>query len=307
MRFLCDPHSFKKRNSYAVIRNARYVQSTAEEMLKMRSEDVRPNIVYRTTKDDPETVAEAERGRLGLDLGGRSKGEDMDASVRAAYLSLKTKIESFNIFVMQATMDINEARGFALADGYPKVILINSRDRPRSKRFTLLHEYAHLLLKTDGVCLTNSDDFKDMSVGKDVSVERWCNNFAGGIIMPKKEILGTLEDRADHAPDGVVTSLATKFCTSKTAAVVRILNLLGRDPRREVYLEFYKVISSKPAIETGGDGDGRDMAKECVARNGMRYVRMVSDSVEKGLITPADMIKYLNLKTKHFQRLAELT
>ena len=295
------------KKTLAVIRNARYVQSNAKEMLKMRSEDVRPNIAPRTLKDDPETAAEAERGRLGLDLGGRSKGEDIDVFVQTAYMSLKAKIELFNIFVMQATMDINEARGFALADGYPKVILVNSRDKPRPQLFTLLHEYAHLLLKTDGICLTNSDDFKGKSVGNDVSVERWCNNFAGAVIMPRTEILRALDDRAGHAPDRVVASLATKFCTSKTAAVVRILNLLGKDTRREGYLEFYKTITSKPIAETGGGGNGRDVAKECVTRNGMRYVRMVSDSREKGLITTTDMIKYLNLKTKHFERLDEIT
>lgn len=148
------------RKTLAAIRNARYVQSNAGELLKLRSEDAWPNITLRTTKDDPETVAEAERKHLGPDLGKRSKGEEIDEFVRAAYLSLKAKIESFNIFVMQATMDIKDARGFALADGYPKVILVNSRDEPRPHLFTLLHEYAHLLLKTDGLCLTNLDDFK---------------------------------------------------------------------------------------------------------------------------------------------------
>lgn len=297
------------RKTLAVIRNVRYIQSNAGELLKLRSEDAWPNITPRTLKDDPETVAEAERKYLGLDLGKRNKGENIDEFVRAAYLSLKAKIESFNIFVMQATMDINEARGFALADGYPRMILVNSRDKPRPQLFTLLHEYAHLLLKTDGICLTNSDDFKGRPGRKDVSVERWCNNFAGAIIMPKKAILRELDNRADHAPDKVVASLATKFCTSKTATVVRILNLLGKDPLREGYYEYYKAISSKPITGTGGGGGegGRDMAKECVTRNGMRYVKMVSDSREKGLITTTDMIKYLDLKTKHFEKLDEIT
>ena len=49
------------------------------------------------------------------------------------------------------------------------------------------------------------------------------------------------------------------------------------------------------------------MAKECVTRNGMRYVKMVSDSREKGLINTTDMIKYLDLKTKHFEKLDEIT
>ena len=295
------------KKTLAAIRNARYVQSNAGDLLEMRSEDARPNIILRTPKDDPETVAEAERKVLGLALEKRRKGEDIDKFVRATYLALREKIESLNIFVMQAAMDVSEARGFALADGYPRVILINSRDGPRPQLFTLLHEYAHLLLKTDGICMTNSDDFRGRPRGQDTAIERWCNNFAGAIIMPKSVILKDLGDRANRAPDRVVAYLASKFCTSKTAAVVRILNLLGKDQHREGYLEYYKMISSKPAPKPGGGGGGGgDMAQECVNRNGMRYVRLVSDSRTRGMITTNDMIRYLNLKTKHFEDLDKL-
>ena len=48
------------------------------------------------------------------------------------------------------------------------------------------------------------------------------------------------------------------------------------------------------------------MAQECVNHYGKRYVRLVSDSEEKGLITTYDMIKYLDLKIKYFERLSEL-
>lgn len=295
------------KKTLAAIRNARYVQSNAGDLLEMRSEDARPNITLRTLKEDPETVAEAERKALGLALEKRHKGESADKFIRLIYLALREKIESLNIFVMQAAMDVSEARGIALADGYPRVILINSRDGTRPQLFTLLHEYAHLLLKTNGICLTNSDDFKGHPREIDAAVERWCNNFAGAIIMPKSMILKELDDGANHAPDIVVASLTRKFCTSKTAAVVRILNLLGKDQRRDGYLEYYKTISSKPAPKTGGGGGGgRDMAKECVNRNGMRYVRLVSDSRTRDIITTNDMIRYLNLKTKHFKKLDEL-
>ena len=294
------------KKALAAIRNARYVQSNAGKLLEMRSEDARPNITPRTLKDNPEIVAEAERKALGLALEKRRRGEDIDKFVRAAYLALREEIESLNILVIQAAMDVREARGFALADRYPRAILINSRDGPRPQLFTLLHEYAHLLLKTDGICLTNSDDFKGRSGGQDASVERWCNDFAGAIIMPKSLFLKELDGRANRAPDKVVASLASKFCTSRAAAVVRILNLRGKDRNRKKYLEYYKEISSKPAPKTGGGGGDRNMAKECVNRNGMRYVRLVSDSRTKGMITTSDMIKYLDLKTKHFEKLDEL-
>ena len=148
------------KKTLSVIRNARYVQSNAEELLKLRSEDVHPSITPRTLKDDPEMVAEAERKTLGLYFEERRKGEKTDNVVKTTYETLKETIESLNIFVMHASMDTDEAGGFALAHDYPRVILINSNDNIRPQLFTLLHEYAHLLLKTDGVCMTNTGSFK---------------------------------------------------------------------------------------------------------------------------------------------------
>ena len=293
------------KKTLAVIRNARYVQSNASELLELRSEGVLPNITSRTLRDDPEMVAEAEKKMLGVDLEKQRRGESIDEFVWAAYLDLKEKIESLNILVMRAAMNVNEIRGFALADGYPRVILVNSKDRARPQLFTLLHEYAHLLLKTDGICLTNSDNFKQ-SGRQDTSIERWCNNFAGAVTMPREKVLKELSGKVNHDPDMVATSMSRKFCTSKMAAVVRILNLLGRDPRRKEYLEYYSMIASKPVTTTSGGGGGRDMAKECINRNGMRYVKLVSDSRSRDLITTGDMIRYLDLKTKYFEKLDTL-
>ena len=296
------------KKTLAVIRNARYVQFNASELLELRSDGALPNITSRALGGDSEIVAATEKKALGVELEKRRKGEDIDKFVRVAYLDLKEKIESRNILVMQAAMDVNEVRGFALADRYPRVILVNSNDKTRPQFFTLLHEYAHLLLKTDGICLTNSDDFKRRSRGQDVSVERWCNDFAGAVIMPREKALKELSDKADREPDRVVASMSSKFCTSKTAAAVRILNLLGKDPRREEYIKYYRMISSKPVTATsGGSGEeGRNMAKECINRNGIRYVRLVFDSRSRDLITVSDMIKYLDLKTKHFGKLNAL-
>ena len=301
-------HSGKmSKKMLAAIRKARYVQSIAGELLELRSEGALPDITPRTTKDDPETVAADERKALGIELDRRPKGENVDKFVSATYLDLKGKIESRNIIVMQAAMDISEARGFALADRCPKVILVNSRDAPRPKLFTLLHEYAHLLLKTDGICLTSSDcDGRPKE--HDMSVEKWCNDFAGAVIMPREKVLGELNDMADRRPDGVAASMSSKFCASKMAAVVRILNLLDVDPRREEYVEYHRRIQSGQTTPASGGGgkEGRNMAKECIDHNGARYVRLVCDSGNQGLITFSDMIKYLDLKTKHFEKLNAL-
>lgn len=292
------------KETLVVVRRARYVQSSAREMLEMRSEDVRPNVTFRTLEDDPEIVAAKERKALGVEFEKRSSGEDIDRFVRAAYQNLRGRIESNNIFVMQAAMDVREARGFTLTGEHPKVILVNSKDAPRPKFFTLLHEYAHILLKTDGICLTDSENLGKRPSGQAVAIERWCNNFAGGAIMPREKVMEELSRVADHEPRKVTDSISRKFCVSKAAAAMRMFNLLDKDPRRKEYIEYYEEISSKPLkTHGGGGGKGLDKAKQCISRNGKRYVKLVSDSRDRDLITINDMIRHLDLKTKHFEAL----
>lgn len=298
-----DTGKFSKK-TLNVIRDAKYARSVVAELLDLNSQDARPDIIHRTIKDDPQTVAETEKESLGLNLEKRPKGKSIDAFVRDEYMALKEKIESLNIFVLQAAMDVGEVRGFTLPDGDPKAILINSRAGPRPRLFTLLHEYAHVLLSTDGVCLTNSYNSGAPPGGRNVSVERWCNNFAGAVIMPKEAILYELRNNPEYPPNQMIKHLSRKFCTSKTAVVVRILNLLDEGPHKAEYLKYYQDILSKTTAKLGVGG--RDMAQECVNRYGKRYVRLVSDSEERGLITTHNMSEYLDLKIKHFERLGAL-
>lgn len=290
-----------------VIRDAKYAKSVAAELLNLNSQDVRPDIIPRTIEDDPQIVAEEERKSLKINLEKRPKGKSMDAFVRDEYLALKAKIESLNIFVLQASMDVDEVRGFTLPGGDPKVILVSSSDGPRPKLFTLLHEYAHILLETDGICLTNSYTSQASFESHNASAEIWCNNFAGSVIMPKDAVLDVLHNNPMYTPKQMIKHLCRNFCASKTAATVRMLNLLDKDPRKEEYLKYYQDVSSKNVTTSGGGGGGgRNMAQECVNRYGKRYVSLVSDSEKRGLITTHDMIKYLDLKIKHFERLNEL-
>ena len=280
---------------------ARYVQASAAELLEMRSESAQPRIHPRTIRDDPETVAKTESQILDYPQN-RHHGENIDKFVQNTYESLREKIESLGIFVMQMPIDIAEARGFVLSDKYPNVIVVSSKDNPRPRLFTLLHEYAHLLLKTGRIHTVNPFYADIQSKRQPMSVERWCNGFAGAVIMPREAVLEELEGIKERVPDSVVTLISRRFCTSKAAAAVRILNLLGGDPLWKDYYEYHKSLQTI-SIGTIGGGGGRDMAQECITHNGMRYVRLVSDSRKRDLITTHDMVMYLDLKTKHFENL----
>ena len=287
-----------------VIRHARYVRSNANELLQMRSESTQPRIAYKSLQDDPEEAAESERTELGVNLA-KNPEESMEEFAQRVYLDLKEKIESLNIFVLQMAMKIDESRGFSLSDDrYPKIIMINSKEKSRPKIFTLLHEYAHILLREDGICPVDSDD-TDQIQRNEMKVERWCNNFAGAFIMPKNAMLAELNNMPDHKPEQIVASLTRKFCASKKATTVRILNLLGSGTRHKEYTKYNKTLQTTFTAQTGGSGrsKGRNMVKECINHNGVRYVRLVVDSRDKGLVTTYDMVRYLDLNTKYFEKL----
>ena len=121
--------------------------------------------------------------------------------------------------------------------------------------------------------------------------------------MPRKTMLDEMENMADLEPARVVSRLTAKFCSSKMSTVVWILDLLADGPRRQEYREFYETMLRKPVLKTSRGGDSRDMGKECIIHNGMRYVRLVVDSRDKNLITVNEMVQYLDLKTKYFEDL----
>ena len=154
---------------FSIVRRARYVQGIAAELQGIRSEDARPKITRRTVRDDPEMVADFERGILGLKLASRSKGCDMDKFVQEKYVALREKIESFNILVIQMPLDIGDAGGgFSLSNKLPNLILVNSKGGPRPRLFTILHEYAHLILDTGGICPSDAYDVSGQDGRRDM-------------------------------------------------------------------------------------------------------------------------------------------
>jgi len=51
-----------------------------------------------------------------------------------------------NILVFQFSMPIEDARGFALTDMNPNVIVVNSKDSIEARLFSLMLEFGHILL-----------------------------------------------------------------------------------------------------------------------------------------------------------------
>ena len=292
------------RGALDVIRKARYLQGSAAEMLRDMGRDARPNVRAATVGQSPVRAAALSAEDMGIEpprVPGSGEARD-----RQRYRDIREKIESRNVFTMQDAIPAeDEASGFALVRPEPAVVLANSRDTLRRRIFTLLHEYAHVVLSRDGVCA--AEHVQPVGGGAQ-RVERWCNRFAAAALMPKDRFLDALDGAGgDGEPLAVAGALADRFCVSRVAALVRAMEVLedGRD--KAGYSRCYAELRRGAAAAGGGAGNhsasgGPSPATLCLARKGHKYARLVFDAEEAGAITTSTALGHLGIKISHLDK-----
>jgi len=174
------------------------------------------------TLDDPETVATTVRGTL--------LAVDVDEQVNwgGAYEALRgwrEAVERAGILSFQLSgIQVEEARGFAVADRPLPVVAFNSSDSVRGRIFTLFHEVAHVLLGAS--TLHSRSPFES-----DDATEEWCNHLAAATLIPKEDLLSLyqVQNLGRNAPwsQQKVESLARRYGVSP-AAMVRRLDTFDR-------------------------------------------------------------------------------
>ncbi len=104
------------------------------------------------------------------------------------YRDLVQRIESLGILVMRQSnfghhtrpLQVEEFRGFAIADSYAPIIFVNHADAPGPRLFTLLHELCHIWIGQSGV--------SDGSANADRKEEVLCNAVAAEFLVPELEL-----------------------------------------------------------------------------------------------------------------------
>jgi Zn-dependent peptidase ImmA (M78 family)/DNA-binding XRE family transcriptional regulator len=137
-----------------------------------------------------------------------------------AFRKWKGAIEKYGILTLTFNnVSVQEARGFSIYNKILPIIAINIKDSVNAKIFTLIHEYVHLLLKTDGIC-DNNDIFIENNE------ESTCNQLAGRILIPHDSIIATIaSNRYDLKDINNINLLANKYHLSKEAILTRLLLL----------------------------------------------------------------------------------
>ena len=217
-------------------------------------------------------------------------------------------LEQHGFLVFQYKMPVNEIRGFSIPNDVAPVIVTNKNDHIRSQIFTLFHEMSHILLNKGSLCLPERWGFAGAE--EIAKVEIFCNHFAGAFIVPHDYLLSHKYLKGDQkitiGMERKVGGISNSFQVSKEV-IIRRLVILKKIPQSD-YRTWRKTRSGipTPVAASGGGGSGRDIASECVGKNGRNFTSQVLDSYRNEKITYADIADSLDIKTKYIPRLEKI-
>lgn len=115
-------------------------------------------------------------------------------------------------------------RGFSIHKETLPIIVINDSDAKAAQSFTLFHELGHLLHKESVIDAAGADDLSHLSQQKE---EKWCNELAGEILMPKETFSREIPEMTGQEKKdlGSMDRVAGKFKVSSYACAVRMFQL----------------------------------------------------------------------------------
>lgn len=284
------------------IREARRLQALATELMKELGLGSEAKIGKTSLKANPEEVAAEERRRLGVGI-----EEQLSwGNSYLAFYSWRQAIERLNVLIFQLRMPLEEARGFSLLDGELPAIVVNASDAIHARIFTLLHEYGHLLLSTAGVCLPVEGPIAEAITPE---VERFCNHFAGALLVPKDALHKDEQvrsiARSITLSDQAIDQIATRFKVSKQV-IWRRMQLTGLIPLKKYQTKLEAWEKGETQKHRRKSSFGVSPAKRCIQEKGPRFTSLVLEAKDRDLITYSDVADYLSIRVKHLEKVQSL-
>lgn len=256
----------------------------------------------RTSMDaDPEYIGQHVRNLLHLSYKDQSSWRD----TRVGFNKLREAVEAIGVLVFQSSdIPLESLRGYSLPSDIFPVIVVNRKDHPAARSFTLMHELVHLMLRTGGLCdLIGNDD----AVPEELRIEVFCNLAAGAILVPKESLVQEqlVQSRGNSQlwTDDDIDDLVKIYSVSREV-IVRRLSLSGfvsagfyQQKRNQYQQERQRQPRIKGFVSPSVD---------TVSLSGKKYVRTVLDAYHSDRITASDVSDYLGVKLKHLDRIVSL-
>ena len=224
-----------------------------------------------SVQDSPRVIARRVRSLLQLDHVSATGTQQWRHDIVAA-------LEGVGVLVMRSgvvgasntrKLSTREFRGFSLYDDIAPLVFVNVADEPYSaQNFTLLHEFAHLLL---GHSALSGGDRLLGGTGE----EAWCNRVAACVLLPDEAL--TAFNEATTVQD--YRALARRFGVSAEVVLHRLHGARRIDEER--YSELLEAVRADYGGEKRRSGGG-NYYNTLTARLGRSFATAIVASTLEG-------------------------
>lgn len=223
-------------------------------------------------------------------------------SFHAALSAWRDAVEGHGIFVFQMPFagrkdKPSECSGFCLYDEEFPVICLNSKEFPGRRSFTLMHELAHLLRGENALTLLAKE--RDESAGgmfRDADAERFCDQFAGKILIPDEDFQGrTVGIDAERG----FGALSRRYWVSESMAAVKCLEAGVVSSG-----EYRKWRDARPVL-SGKKSGGGDYYANKIARWGKGFLANAFARLHQNRVDRFDLCEMLDTKLARLDKLED--
>lgn len=216
----------------------------------------------------------------------------------------RAAVERLGVLVFLKKMPEEDCLGFSLLDsnGLPTIVVNSASESEEARSFTLFHEYAHLILKQEGIC----SDFAHAK-GR---VEPWCNNFSGNMLIPEKIIKRLRPDleigRKRQWDFEELTHLARQLRVSRQALAIRLQDL-GLAPT-SLYSEVEHQLKLEKEAQKPKPKKKVIIPQhiKAVSASGKATASVVLGALDRGSINVLEASAILNLSARYFGDLRKI-
>ena len=223
---------------------------------------------------------------------------------------LRTKISDAGVIVMMngivgnsthRPLEINEFRAFAIADEYAPLIFINSNDSTNGKLFSLLHEFAHILIGKN-----NFFNDRYSAHGRVNQVETICNAAAAEILVPSDLFTEKWSEViSENDVKTTISTLAKYFKCGITVIARKALDhgyITSQEYTQVAQLAVYLYNEQRKKAK---ENPGGDYYRTAASRIDQRFFRMLAGSVAEGKTLYSDAFRLTNTNRTTFRELTQ--
>ena len=192
----------------------------------------------------------------------------------------------------------SEVSGCSLYYDVCPIILLNGKNTPNRRIFTLMHELVHLTQGTSAIC----------DVDKHNRKESFCNKVASEVLIPHD----TIDKKELFYKNGNLnlSKASNMYGVSKQTMVYKLnsLNIISDDLKEEYIfqLEEKNMFDKIKKEERNNDKDYKPMPVERKKKKfeGEPYTRLVLQAFENNIITAPKAVRYLDTPIDKFERIS---